>query len=106
MACGFHNNFHVGQLFNISILKGDNMKIYHVTFSPIVHIVVGEDGELIDKVIDFSSSFTGCVLKTTDEDNEDDEAIEVSSYDEQDEAVRLADSILYTLDLEQRFLPQ
>jgi hypothetical protein len=82
------------------------MKIYHVTFSPIVHIVVGEDGELIDKVIDFSSSFTGCVLKTTDEDDDEDEAVEVHSVDEQDVAVRLADSILDTLDLEQRFLPQ
>lgn len=79
------------------------MKIYHVTFSPIVHIVVGEDGQLIDKVIDFSSSFTGDVQMTTDE---DDEAITLYSFDEQDAAMRLADSILDTLDLEQRFLPQ
>lgn len=79
------------------------MKIYHVTFSPIVHIVVGEDGELIDKVIDFSSSFTGDVQMWTDE---DDDAITLYSFDEQDVAVRLADSIIDTLDIEQRFLPQ
>ena len=101
MACRCHNYFYVGQLFNISILQGDDMKIYQVTFAPVVQIVVREDGTLLTKSIDFDSSFTGDVEMCTEL---DDEMIPIYSFDEQDKAVDLADNILYTLDIEQRFV--
>ena len=80
-----------------------NKKWYTVTYAPIVHITIDEDGVLMEKSIDFSSSWTGDILRY-DSTFEDDEAEVVEDIPEINRIVGLADDATWSLNLEQRFI--
>jgi hypothetical protein len=80
-----------------------NKKWYTVTFTPIVHITIDEDGLLMEKSIDFGSSWTGDILRY-DRLFDDDDAEVVEDIPEINRIVGLADDATWSLNLEQRFI--
>jgi hypothetical protein len=81
----------------------NNKKWYTVTFTPVVHITIDEDGVLLEKSIDFGSSWTGDILRY-DNEHDDDDAEVVEDIPEINRIVGLADDATWSLNLEQRFI--